>query len=204
MQEHEVEHRAEQVDVEHPHHVVVEGFAVDAQRVEVKHRQPEEINQVEHDVQADIGNLQGRELDGFVLAPQIGERDGREGVERDREIHHYHIFGMVAISQETRYLAAEEQHDERRDHAHCAHHPEHRGIYLLAVHALLVHESEECRFHAEGQHHDEDRHVGIYVGDDAIFASRGSKFHGLYRHEQVVDKTCNNAAQAIDGSIFCQ
>ncbi len=204
VQEHQVEHRAEQVDVEHPHHVVVESLAVDAERVEVKHRQPEEINQVEQDVQADVGNLQRGEFDGFVLAAQVGERNGREGIQGHCDIHHRHIFRMVAIAQQSGYLLAEEHHNHRCHKAHRAHHPEHRGIYLLTVHALLVHEPEERRLHAEGQHHDQNRHIGINVGDDAVFASCRGKFHGLYRHEQVVDKTGHDAAQAIDSGVFCQ
>ena len=204
VQENEVEHRTEQIDVKYPYHVVVEGLAIDAEGIEMKHRQPEEIDQVEHDVQTYIGDLQGSEFDGFMLTAQVSERNGREGVERNRDIHHHHIFRVVSIAQQFGYLSTEQQHDHRSHQTHRANHSEHRGIHFFPIHALLVHESEESGLHAEGQHHDENSHIGIDVRDDAIFASCRSEFQCLYRHEQVIDKTCHNAAQAIDGGILCQ
>jgi DNA sulfur modification protein DndB len=42
----------------------------------------------------------------------------------------------------------------------------------------------------------------VAVGDDAIFASCRGKFRCLYWHEQIIDKTCHDAAQAINGSVF--
>ena len=58
----------------------MEVLTIDAEGIQVKHGQPEEIYQVEHNVKADIGDLQRSEFDGAMLTTQVSECNGSEGI----------------------------------------------------------------------------------------------------------------------------
>jgi hypothetical protein len=77
-------------------------------------------------------------------------------------------------------------------------------IDLFRILARTVHEPEEGGLHAVGQDDDEQGDVGIDVGDDAILPSGSVELGRLNGYKQIADETGCDAAQAVDGRVFCK
>ena len=196
--------RAEKVDVEHESHVERELFVVDAEGIQPQSRQHDEIEQVERDVQQDIDDFQRGKLDGLVLIAQIGKGNRHKGIDGHGDVHHSHILRMVGIAYSRCYRMNEAQHQQRREEGGDEDHREGRGVDLLRILTLFAHKAEEGGLHTERQQDDQDRDVGIDVGDDAILTTRSRETRRLDRHQQVVDEAGDNAREAVDGRVLCE
>ena len=95
---------------------------------------------------------------------------------------------------------AEHQHDGQQRRG--GYHAQRGGIDVLGLLALFAHEAEEGGLHAVGQHDDEYRHIGIDIGDDAIFTARGCEPGRLDGHQQEVDESRHDARQSVDGGVL--
>ena len=148
--------------------------------------------------------LQACKLQGLLLVAEPGERDALKGIECHDGSHDAYVLGMVSIAHEgghtiqsTQHKQEEEQRGGEDGYEDCAIHP-------CGLQALLVGKAEESRLHAVGEQHHHQCRKGIDVGDDSISARSGTQLGGVEGHEQVVEETAHNAAQAVDGRLFGQ
>ena len=111
---------------------------------------------------------------------------------------------MVLIADERGDGAEEGKHHGDGQQRCEADHAQGGGVDALRVFTFLGHEAEEGGLHAIGEQDDEQRHIGIDVGNDAVFATRCGEACSLDGYEQIVDKSGDNAREAVDGRIFCQ
>ena len=77
-------------------------------------------------------------------------------------------------------------------------------INLFGVLALLVDEAEESGLHSVGQDDEEQRRVGVHVGDDTITTTGGANLCRVEWHKQIVQESADDTAHTIDGGIFCE
>ena len=98
----------------------------------------------------------------------------------------------------------EGEHEEHEEHRGGSHRGEDGGIDTLWVLSLLVGETEESGLHAIGEDNQEERRIGIHIGDDPIAATLSRERGCIDGHQEVVEKTTNDATQSVDGCIFQQ
>ena len=168
----------------------------------IERGQHHEIEDVERDVEHDEQHLQREELDGAVLVAQPSERDGLKGVESHAGRHHAHILRMGGITHGRGDGGEERQHDGHEQQGHAAHHSECGAIDRLRVFPFLVGKAEQCGFHAEGEQHHDQGHVGINVGHDAVASAFHTHLRSVEGHEQVVQEPADDAAKSINGGVF--
>ena len=68
----------------------------------------------------------------------------------------------------------------------------------------LVGKAEESRFHAESQQYQYQCRIGIHVRHYAITARYSRDDRRIERHQQIIQKPSDNAAQSVDCRIFSQ
>ena len=91
-------------------------------------------------------------------------------------------------------------HEGRR--GHCQRN-QRGGVHLHRVFpAVMVGETEEAGLHTICQHYQRQRYHRVHVGIQAIL--RRSELDGIQRHQAPVEKTPDDAAQAVYGRIFHQ
>ena len=66
----------------------------------------------------------------------------------------------------------------------------------------LVGEAEIGGLHSEGENHQNQRHVGVHVGNDTIAPRGCRKLGSLERNQQIVQESADDARKAIDGRIL--
>ena len=124
---------------------------------------------------------------------QIGHRNGDEGVDGDGNKHHPDVFRVVAVAHQISQRMQEHAHDGSEDKRCRGDHAQRGRINALGVLALLAHEAEEGGLHAVGEQDNEQRHVGIDIGDDAILSTGSIEPLRLDGHQKVVDEPRHNA-----------
>ena len=77
---------------------------------------------------------------------------------------------MVGIVECGGHGGEEKQHDSREGRRHCSHGDEGGGIDAQGGFFGFVDEAEESRFHAEGEQHQQQGGVAVYLRDDAVSA----------------------------------
>ena len=81
---------------------------------------------------------------------------------------------MGGIVEGGGYARQAGQHDGHKEHRHAAHGCQRGGIDAAGVLAGLIGEAEKGGFHAEGEEHQQQGHVAVDLGDDAV-AARGCR-----------------------------
>ena len=77
------------------------------------------------------------------------------------------------------------------------------GEHGVGMLLLIVGIAEKGSFHSKGQQDQNEDSIGINVGGDTVVARLGGHIMSVERDEHVVEETSDDAAQTIDGSIFC-
>ena len=193
----------DEVDVEHHAHVERELRVVQAERVQLQRRQHDKVEQVEHDVQHDVHELQRRELNGLLLIAQIGERYALERVDSHADKHHCHPTLMVGVLHERSYLWQEAEHERHEKRRRRSDGDKHRRVDGLRILLRLVHVAEEGCLHTVRKDDKQQRRVGVDVRNDTILSAARDERCGLDGHQQIVDETARNAAQAVNGGVLC-
>ena len=196
------EHPPEQAAVEVPLHVnelgdEEEGQDARADEVEdedighVARAQHHEVEQVQADIECDEEHLHAGELDGSLLEPQVAEGKGLDDIDAHHHGHHQEIVGMGLVVDglgqgiDEAKDQCQEEGGENGDEGEAGGED---GVGLLLV---LVGKAEEGRLHAEGQDDQDQGHVAVEVGDDAVLA--GIEHTGIDGYEQVVEESAHNA-----------
>ena len=164
--------------------------------------QHNQIKNIQDDVQSDVADLNRCKLEWLMEIAQIGHRDGDESIDGYGDKHYPDVLRMVGIAHGCRDGVDETADDGSEDERRGAHHTQRRGVDAVGIFTLLAHEAEEGGLHAVGQQDDEQRNIGIDVGDDTVLTARGTEALGLDRHQKIVDETGNNARKPIDGCVF--
>ena len=182
-----------------------EGGADEVDEEDVEDRrqmEPHEADEVEGNVEGDEEQLERSRAQGALLEPQERERQRLQGIHRHYDCHHQEILRMRAVAQIIRNGTNEGEDAEEKNARERSDEGKARGEDGVGPKALVVGVAEERRLHAEGEDHQNERHVGIDVGADAVVARSGRHIVGVERHEQVVEKTTHYAGQTVDGCVF--
>ena len=126
-----------------------------------------------------------------------------KGIQSHDDGHDFYILRMVSIVQGIGNgfkENANQNHKQQRNKAYCQGRSR-KGF--IRVNAFLVGEAEEGSLHAEGQEDKKQGGVSIQVCYDTIASRFSGDFVGIQRNEQVVQKPADDAAQAVDGGLFC-
>ena len=138
----------------------------------------------------------------FSLLAQMGKGNAQEGVDSYRNGHHSYVLRMVAIAHQLTDGRQEQQHQHSKHQRHKAHRDERSTIYRLRVGMCLVGESEIGGLHTKRQQHHCQCHIGVDVGNDAVSATGRRELSRIKRHEQIVQKTANDARQTVNSGIL--
>ena len=151
--------------------------------------QADEQEQGEHDVRDDEGELERHEANRPALLTQTAEHYSLEGVLRDDEGHAGDVFGVRSVAEAAGDGMQEAQNRRQEHQRHQPHHAKRGAVHHAAVFLLLAAEAEEGGLHAESEQGEQQRRVGVEVGDDAVAAALGSYVICVDGDEQVVEKT---------------
>ena len=139
-----------------------------------------------------------------MLIAQVGHRHGGKRIDSHRDKHHPHILRVVAVAHHGRQRTDEHAHHAGKHQRRGGNHAQRGGVNLSGIFAFLAHKAEEGGLHAVSKQYDEQRYVGVDVGDDAVLSSGSIELSRLYGHQQIVDEACQYAAQTVDGRVFGQ
>ena len=192
--------RAQQVDIEDVAHIV--SLAVPAHPRPVGPlRRHDEDKQVQRQAGHYEAQLKPREVPRLPLLAQPREEDGLESVQRHHAGHHPQVLRVVGVAHDAAYGAYERHHQRHKHQRHRAHGRQRRAVHAPLVAADPVGEIEIGRLHAEGQYHQQQRRVGVDVGHHPVAARGRRDVVSVYRDKQIVQKSANDAAQAVDHRV---
>ena len=162
----------------------------------------EKVDKVERDVEYDEEELQCGKLQGASPVAEVGEGDALEGIDGHAHGHHAEELGMGGIVEGFGDGGEETEHEGHEGEAHAAHEQQRGGVDALRVLPFFVDEAEEGGFHAEGEQHEQECHVAVHLGDNAVAARGGGELGRVERHEEVVQEAADNAGEAVDGGVL--
>lgn len=162
---------------------------------------PKEEEEVEGDIADDEEEFEGGEFPGAAFEAEETEEDGLEGVDCDDTSHHADILGMGGHSQGSGDGGDEATDGGKKERGHYSYRREGGAEDLAGLLFALVGEVEESGFHTKSKDYQQERGVGVDFGDGAVAAGDGGNLVGVEGHEQIVEETPDDAAEAIDDSI---
>ena len=119
--------------------------------------------------------------------------------------HHTDVFGVRSIAHPLGNRPEAQQNDRHKGQPNAAHSNERGGIDAQGLSlALFIDEAKEGGLHAEREQHEQQCHVTIYFGHDAITARFYRQFGGIERHKQIVEKAAHDTTQAVYHGVLHQ
>ena len=110
---------------------------------------------------------------------------------------------MVGVLHERSYLWQKTEHERHEKRRRRSDGDKHRRVDGLRILLRLVHVAEEGCLHTVRKDDKQQRRVGVDVRNDTILSAARDERCGLDGHQQIVDETARNAAQAVNGGVLC-